>query len=454
MKYSHLIILVIPVILMIFSQNLLAQIGIWTSATELAEKPMSGTPWNAVKSAADRVNPNDANVSNQDSNNNAEILAAAIVYARTGEESYKNKVITACQKLVSIGNPGDRTLAWARETGAYALAADLVDYHTIQFELWMRNMAENYVATDNRTLLGMYKLRPNNWGTQAFGSLCAMYAYLQDTTRLTEVRDYWIQAVVGPKPAGLSYGDDISWHVDPNNLRLINPKGAIKQGLNIDGIVPDDMRRGGSFKNPPEHTGYAWETLQGIVVGARILERMGMPIWTVADSAIYRAVYALQVRWENEFGSWKADGDDLWMLPFMDVAYGTDWTEGQPDRVWEHGKNVGWGYVVWEAPTGLNDLIRGDIPDAYKLYQNYPNPFNPCTCIRFDLPEAGHTKIVIYDVMGRRVSTLKDNFLNSGSYSIAWEALNDEGRALSSGTYFCHLQTDSHAETIKMMLMH
>ncbi|HEX9973785.1 MAG TPA: hypothetical protein VGD14_17070, partial [bacterium] len=232
MKYSHLIILVIPVILMIFSQNLLAQIGIWTSATELAEKPMSGTPWNAVKSAADRVNPNDANVSNQDSNNNAEILAAAIVYARTGEESYKNKVITACQKLVSIGNPGDRTLAWARETGAYALAADLVDYHTIQFELWMRNMAENYVATDNRTLLGMYKLRPNNWGTQAFGSLCAMYAYLQDTTRLTEVRDYWIQAVVGPKPVGLSYGDDISWHVDPNNLRLINPKGAIKQDLN------------------------------------------------------------------------------------------------------------------------------------------------------------------------------------------------------------------------------
>jgi len=101
-----------------------SQIGIWTSPEELAEKPMSGLAWDELLSAADAANPNDATVSDQNSNNNVGILAAAIVYARTGEESYKDKVIAACDKLVSEGHPLDRTLAWARETGAYALAAD------------------------------------------------------------------------------------------------------------------------------------------------------------------------------------------------------------------------------------------------------------------------------------------------------------------------------------------
>ena len=288
-----------------------AQLGIWTSAAELANKPTSGLLWEAVKTAADAVNPQSATVSDQDSNNNADILAAAIVYARTDDEAYKTKVDDACSRLAGAGFPGGRTLAWARETGAYALAADLVGYRTTEFETWLRNMAEVYVATDDRTLLYMFQLRPNNWGTQGFGSLCAIYAYLQDATRLNEVRDHWIHEVVGPKPDVVVYGEDKSWHVDPDNLRLINPKGASKEGLNIDGIIPDDMRRGTSFKNPPDHTGYAWETLQGIISGTRILERSGIPIWGIADSAIYRAGYAIQIRWENNFGGWKAEGDDL-----------------------------------------------------------------------------------------------------------------------------------------------
>ncbi len=452
-KKKMLILWMMTQFVLLLSSNLLAQIGIWSSAKELTNKPMAGPAWEAVKQAADNANPNAATVSNQDSNNNTEILAAAIVYARTGDENYKNKVIAACEKLSNEGKPADRTLAWARETGAYALAADLVGYRAPQFELWLRNMAENYVASDNRTLLYMFKKRPNNWGTQAFGSLCAIYAYLQDTTRLTEVRDYWIQAVVGPKPTELTYGSDISWHVDPNNLRMINPKGAIKQGLNIDGIVPDDMRRGGSFRNPPEHTGYAWETLQGIVAGARILDRMGMPIWTVADSVIYRAVYALQVRWENKFGGWKAEGDDLWMLPFMDDAYGTNWAEGQPERVWKHGKNVGWPYVLWEESTGLWDSKCGDNPGTYQLYQNYPNPFNSMTKIEYNLAQDGYVRLSLYDLMGRKVSALVDDFRCKGSYSVCWEARDTNGKSIPSGIYLCRFQAGAYVRTIKIMLI-
>ena len=185
--------------------------------------------------------------------------------------------------------------------------------------------------------------RPNNWGTNAFGALAAIYAYLGDKKALSEIRAYFVQGITGPNP-GYVYGEDLTWHLDPANPRLINPKGAVKEGLSIDGFFPDDMRRGGSFKNPPVYTNYAWGTIQGVVAGARVMERQGMPIWDVDDKAIYRAVHALQVRLGEKDPQWRAEGDDLWMLPFLDKAYGTKWSGDQ--LVWGAGKCAGWGYVT------------------------------------------------------------------------------------------------------------
>ncbi|MFC1619591.1 FlgD immunoglobulin-like domain containing protein [Candidatus Neomarinimicrobiota bacterium] len=442
--------------ILLFSSICFGQIGLWTSAEELADKPMTGLPWDELIAGADAAASADATVSDQDSNNNAQILAAAIVFARTGNDSYRAKVIDACQRLANAGKPDDRTLAWARETGAYALAADLVGYRNAAFETWLRNMAEEYVATDNRTLLYMFKLRPNNWGTQGFGSLCAIYAYLQDTTRLSEVRDYWIQSVTGPKPEDLDYGgpdEDFSWHLDQNDPRLINPKGAVKQGLNIDGIIPDDMRRGTSFTNPPAHTGYAWETLQGLVSGARILQRVGMPIWDVADSAIYRAGYALQVRWENQFGSWKAEEDDLWMLAFLDDAYGTDWAENQPERLWRHGKNAGWPYVVWDGSPVSSNLRYNHVPEQYELEQNFPNPFNPTTQIRFLLPYTAQVHLAVYDLLGEEIATLFEGVHSGGEHTIEWDPGTSKGAALPSGLYLCRLQSGALSKVIKMTML-
>lgn len=289
-------------IILVLANYTFAQTGIWTSSQELSNIPMSGPAWDAALNAADIADPNSATVSDQDSDNNVEILAAAIVYARAGTNSYKDKVVTAIEKLVAEGQPGDRTLAWARETGAYVMAADLVNYRTAAFETWCRNMAEVWIATDDRTMLEMFKKRPNNWGSMAFGSLAAIYVYLDDSNRLTEIRDYWIQLVLGPKPGECSYGSDLSWHVDENNPLLINPVGATKNGLNIDGAIPDDMRRGGSFADPPGSTGYPWEHLQGTLTAARILDRAGMSIWNVGSDAIFRAAYCLQVRFETAYG--------------------------------------------------------------------------------------------------------------------------------------------------------
>lgn len=66
----------------------------------------------------------------------------------------------------------------------------------------------------------------------------------------------------------------------------------------------------------------------------------------------------------------------------------------------------------------------------YALLQNYPNPFNPSTTIRYSIPESGEIAIIVYDVLGRKVKTLVDDFKQNGNYEVSFNA-ND----LSSGVY-------------------
>jgi hypothetical protein len=335
------------------------QSGLWSSEAELKNNPVSGPAWEAVKAAAD-IDFSEPVISNNNSNDDVNCLAASIVYARTGNQFYKDRVVAALEYNVAKGNPGfdaNGILTWCRNTGAYALAADLAGYRTPQLESWLRNMVETYrdPSNHNNTIEEIFYRRANNWGTQAFGTLCAVYGYLGDTAKLVKIRNYWIQMVTGPNP-GATYGSDISWHADPNDLRLINPEGAVKDGVNIDGIMPDDMRRNGPFSNPPPKsvTSYHWEALQGIISGARILERYdpALSIWETGDKAILRAVTILESDWRRDYNidgsNWAATGDDVWMLPFVDAAYGTDFASGtfDPSSLWKHGKNAGWAYVL------------------------------------------------------------------------------------------------------------
>lgn len=97
--------------------------GIWTSAEELAELSDSGPLWRNVESAADRpTKPPD--LSEQDQKNSVHVLAKALVYARTGEQRYRDQVVLNC--LQAIGTEAGRTLALARKLLAYVFAADLV----------------------------------------------------------------------------------------------------------------------------------------------------------------------------------------------------------------------------------------------------------------------------------------------------------------------------------------
>jgi hypothetical protein len=86
----------------------------------------------------------------------------------------------------------------------------------------------------------------------------------------------------------------------------------------------------------------------------------------------------------------------------------------------------------------------------FSLEQNYPNPFNPSTKISWQLPVSSNVTLKVYDVLGREVVTLVDEYRNTGSYNVEFTIENLE---LSSGIYFYQLKAGEFVETKKMILL-
>jgi hypothetical protein len=97
--------------------------------------------------------------------------------------------------------------------------------------------------------------------------------------------------------------------------------------------------------------------------------------------------------------------------------------------------------------------IQGELPSRYCLNQNYPNPFNSSTRISFDLYEDARVELSVYDLLGRKVSTLMDQYLTVGSHDVTWNGRSDKGENMASGVYFYRLQANDFSETKRMLLM-
>ncbi len=87
-------------------------------------------------------------------------------------------------------------------------------------------------------------------------------------------------------------------------------------------------------------------------------------------------------------------------------------------------------------------------PEEYNLCQNYPNPFNPTTVIRYSIINPDLVKIKIYDVLGREVSTLVNEFKQVGNYEVQFDA-----SGLASGIYLYRIESGNFIQTKKMILL-
>ena len=105
--------------------------------------------------------------------------------------------------------------------------------------------------------------------------------------------------------------------------------------------------------------------------------------------------------------------------------------------------------LINSISVSIDDLSSGKInPARPSLDFNYPNPFNPLTKIKFSLSGSGNVSLIIYDLMGREVTTLVDGHMTSGAHDIIWNA-----SGVSSGIYFYRLRSGNFLETKKMILL-
>jgi len=92
-------------------------------------------------------------------------------------------------------------------------------------------------------------------------------------------------------------------------------------------------------------------------------------------------------------------------------------------------------------------------PAEYSLEQNYPNPFNPVTTIRFSLREAGEVSLTVVNMQGQVVRTLVAARMEAGIHELRWDAKNEAGIPMPSGSYLCILKANGFNKTMQMTLL-
>ena len=102
--------------------------------------------------------------------------------------------------------------------------------------------------------------------------------------------------------------------------------------------------------------------------------------------------------------------------------------------------------------TGVDVASSGD-PGTFILHPNYPNPFNPTTNILFELERPDYVRLTVYNALGQEVTRLLDGPMEAGRFRYEFRASADRGHALSSGVYYCRLQTTAGSAQRSMMLL-
>lgn len=90
--------------------------------------------------------------------------------------------------------------------------------------------------------------------------------------------------------------------------------------------------------------------------------------------------------------------------------------------------------------------ISSETPNVFHLYQNYPNPFSLSTVISYHLAKAEQVKLVVFDITGKEITTLVNDFESVGFHSVEFNAAN-----YPCGEYFCKIECNSFSSIRKMV---
>jgi choice-of-anchor B domain-containing protein len=108
--------------------------------------------------------------------------------------------------------------------------------------------------------------------------------------------------------------------------------------------------------------------------------------------------------------------------------------------------------VTFDSPAVAISDPTESVPTFFALEQNYPNPFNPITSIKFQVPTNTNVTLRVFNILGREIRTLVNEYYASGEYTVKWDSQDNLGNKVPSGMYFYRLETDSYSQIKKMIL--
>lgn len=103
--------------------------------------------------------------------------------------------------------------------------------------------------------------------------------------------------------------------------------------------------------------------------------------------------------------------------------------------------------TIKDGPTRLSPIASVD-QESHAGFVAYPNPFNAATVVSFSLSNGSDVRLEVFDILGRRVTTLADGFFPAGDHHLTWD-----GSGAASGVYFARLATADGVMTRKMVVV-
>ncbi|MBK8981424.1 MAG: T9SS type A sorting domain-containing protein [Ignavibacteria bacterium] len=130
------------------------------------------------------------------------------------------------------------------------------------------------------------------------------------------------------------------------------------------------------------------------------------------------------------------DDANYFINPIYEDEYDTEGDNSETGRM----------AVIFEDNFNPNAVYY--IPAEFDLKQNYPNPFNPSATIRYSIANSELVNMSVYDISGREVLNLVNEFKNAGSYSVKFNGTN-----FASGVYFYRIEAGDFVQTLSMILV-
>ncbi len=109
-------------------------------------------------------------------------------------------------------------------------------------------------------------------------------------------------------------------------------------------------------------------------------------------------------------------------------------------------------YMIEHSGTLEASEESPSIPNKISISQNYPNPFNPETRFQYNIPVDGIVSIKVYDILGKKIKTLVNQWKSAGVHNEIWSGQNDNNQMVSSGVYFYQVKVGDEQITKKMIL--